>query len=86
MCLSKYRILSRGDSRKRTSVGSETNTGCVKILDSDAWFLFQGAARGTSQAGREPGGRPAAAGNLAFSLSSCHYLPPFGQLYICLEN
>ena len=39
MCLSKYRILSRGDSRKRTSVGSETNTGCVKILDSDAWFF-----------------------------------------------
>ena len=45
--------------------GSETNTGCVKVLDSDSWFLFQGEVKGTSQAGRKPGGRLVAAGNLA---------------------
>lgn len=69
MCLSKDRILSHEETQEAnkcvSNLGSETNTGCMKILDSDAWFLFQGAARGTSQAGREPGGRPAAAGNLA---------------------
>lgn len=59
--MGRLKEANKGDS----NLGSETNTGCMKILDSDAWFLFQGAARGTSQAGREPGGHPAAAGNLA---------------------